>query len=103
VTCSSCSATTRRRCTSTSGWRSTGRSGFGALLIGYYDGGRLRYAGKVGTGYNQKVLRSLRVGEGERVAQIGFTEWTNDGRLRHPRFTGLRNDKPPTEVVRETS
>ena len=100
------------------------RSGFGALLVGYYDGGRLRYAGKVGTGYNQKVLRSLRERMGaletdaspfadrvrepgahwvapELVAQIGFTEWTNDGRLRHPRFTGLRNDKSPTEVVRE--
>lgn len=37
----------------------------------------------------------------ELVAQIGFTEWTTDGRLRHPRFTGLRNDKSPTEVVRE--
>ncbi|MBB4909784.1 DNA ligase D-like protein (predicted ligase) [Actinophytocola algeriensis] len=102
------------------------RSGFGALLVGYYDGDRLRYAGKVGTGYNQKVLRSLRERMGaletdaspfadrvrepaahwvapELVAQIGFTEWTTDGRLRHPRFTGLRNDKSPTEVVRETS
>jgi DNA ligase D-like protein (predicted ligase) len=102
------------------------RSGFGALLVGYYDGDRLRYAGKVGTGYNRKVLHSLRERMGaletdaspfadrvrepdahwiapELVAQIGFTEWTNDGRLRHPRFTGLRNDKSPTEVVRETS
>ena len=100
------------------------RAGFGALLVGYYDGDRLRYAGKVGTGYNQKVLRTLRERMGaletdrspfadrvrepdahwvapELVAQIGFTEWTNDGRLRHPRFTGLRNDKSPTEVVRE--
>jgi bifunctional non-homologous end joining protein LigD len=100
------------------------RSGFGALLVGYYDGDRLRYAGKVGTGYNQKVLRTLRERMGaletgaspfadrvrerdahwvapELVAQIGFTEWTTDGRLRHPRFTGLRNDKSPTEVVRE--
>lgn len=102
------------------------RSGFGALLVGYYDGDRLRYAGKVGTGYNRSVLRSLRERMGaletgsspfadrvrepeahwvepELVAQIGFTEWTTDGRLRHPRFTGLRNDKSPTDVVRETS
>ena len=100
------------------------RSGFGALLVGYYDNGRLRYAGKVGTGYNQSVLRSLRERmaalevhrspfadrvrepdvhwvEPELVAQIGFTEWTTDGRLRHPRFTGLRDDKAPAEVVRE--
>lgn len=100
------------------------RSGFGALLVGYYDGERLRYAGKVGTGYDRSVLRSLRERMGaletgsspfadrvrepdvhwvepELVAQIGFTEWTTDGRLRHPRFTGLRDDKPPTEVVRE--
>ncbi len=100
------------------------RSGFGALLVGYYDGDRLRYAGKVGTGYDRKVLLSLRERmrglEVERspfaervrepdvhwvtpelVAQIGFTEWTTDGRLRHPRFTGLRNDKRAAEVVRE--
>ena len=100
------------------------RSGFGALLVGYHDGDRLRYAGKVGTGYDRKVLLSLRERmrglEVERspfaervrepdvhwvtpelVAQIGFTEWTTDGRLRHPRFTGLRNDKRAAEVVRE--
>jgi DNA ligase D-like protein (predicted ligase) len=100
------------------------RAGFGALLVGYYDDGRLRYAGKVGTGYDRSVLLSLRermrgletdrspfadrVREPdvhwvtpELVAQIGFTEWTTDGRLRHPRFTGLRNDKRAAEVVRE--
>ncbi|WP_459723067.1 non-homologous end-joining DNA ligase [Actinophytocola sp. KF-1] len=100
------------------------RAGFGALLVGYYDGDRLRYAGKVGTGYDRTALVSLRermrglevdrspfaerVREPdvhwvapELVAQIGFTEWTTDGRLRHPRFTGLRNDKSPTDVVRE--
>lgn len=100
------------------------RSGFGALLVGYYDSGRLRYAGKVGTGYDRPLLHSLRERMGaletgsspfadrvrepdvhwvqpELVAQIGFTEWTTDGRLRHPRFTGLRADKRPAEVVRE--
>jgi bifunctional non-homologous end joining protein LigD len=100
------------------------RVGFGALLLGYYDGGRLRYAGKVGTGFDEQTLRALRrrfeeltcarppfaepVRERgahwlrpEIVAQIGFTEWTRDGRLRHPRFLGLREDKPADEVVRE--
>jgi bifunctional non-homologous end joining protein LigD len=100
------------------------RVGFGALLVGYYENGRLRYAGKVGTGYDTATLRRLRqrldaleqpeppfdepVRERnahwvrpELVAQIGFTEWTRDGKLRHPRFLGLREDKRPTEVVRE--
>ncbi len=102
------------------------RSGFGALLVGYHDGGELVYAGKVGTGYDHATLRSLRermdrlltdrapFTEGrdiprrkvhwirpELVAQIGFTEWTGDGKLRHPRFLGLRRDKDPSEVVRE--
>ena len=97
----------------------------GALLFGYYQGGRLRYAGKVGTGFDRRTLRDLgrrlrrlkRADspfedenlperettwvEPELVAQIGFTEWTRDGRLRHPRFLGLREDKDPREVVRE--
>jgi bifunctional non-homologous end joining protein LigD len=100
------------------------RTGFGALLVGYYQGDRFRYAGKVGTGYNTRTLTELRstmdrlatesspfsdqVPERhahwvrpELVAQIGFTEWTSDGRLRHPRFTGLRTDKSPRDVVRE--
>ncbi|MDA3628913.1 non-homologous end-joining DNA ligase [Saccharopolyspora sp. WRP15-2] len=100
------------------------RFGFGALLVGYYRGGRLRYAGKVGTGYDERTLRSLRTELDARsrdtspfadevaepavhwvspdlVAQIGFTEWTDDGKLRHPRFSGLRNDKRPEDVVRE--
>jgi DNA ligase D-like protein (predicted ligase) len=103
------------------------RTDFGALLVGYYDDGRLRYAGKVGTGYNQATLRDLgaRLREletpgspfvdarpiprgthwirPELVAQVGFAEWTNDGRLRQPRFLGLRDDKRPAEVVRERS
>lgn len=100
------------------------RIGFGALLIGYYDGDQLRYAGKVGTGYDNATLRALRrrldelardrspfadpVSEPrvhwvrpELVVQIGFTEWTADGKLRHPRFQGVRIDKAPGDVVRE--
>jgi bifunctional non-homologous end joining protein LigD len=104
------------------------RTGFGALLLGYYDGdGKLRYAGKVGTGFTTETLTSLHetLAAGERpgpafepvrglprsgvhwveptiVAQVGFSEWTADGELRHPRFQGLRRDKGPAEVVRET-
>ncbi len=101
------------------------RVGFGALLVGYYDHGRLKYAGKVGTGYDTATLRRLtaqlqRLETGasafeanglprkgvhwvkpKLVAQIGFTEWTGDGKLRHPRYLGLRDDKKPEEVVRE--
>jgi bifunctional non-homologous end joining protein LigD len=101
------------------------RTDFGALLIGFYEGDRLRYAGKVGTGFNAETLaklgsslRKLETSESpfvdarpiprgthwtrpELVAQIGFAEWTADGRLRHPRFLGLRDDKPPADVVRE--
>jgi bifunctional non-homologous end joining protein LigD len=101
------------------------RTDFGALLVGYYEGDTLRYAGKVGTGFGRETLESLgrRLRELERgeppfadvhpiprgthwvepelVAQIGFAEWTRDGRLRHPRYLGLRDDKPAREVVRE--
>jgi bifunctional non-homologous end joining protein LigD len=92
------------------------RIGLGALLVGYYDGPDLVYAGKVGTGFDEATLRSLhrrlsglqqdrspftRV-RPELVAQIGFTEWTRDGKLRHPRYTGLRTDKSPRDVLRET-
>ena len=100
------------------------RTGFGALLVGYYEGGRLRYAGKVGTGFDDETLSSLhrRLHKLERercpfednvrvagvhwvkpelVAEIGFTEWTSDGRLRHPRYVGLRDDKPARQVRRE--
>lgn len=100
------------------------RQRLGAILVGYWEHGRLRYAGKVGTGFNQATLERLgdelqrrerssppfegdrlptaaRWAEPELVAEIGFTEWTRDGRLRHPRFQGLRDDKPAREVVRE--
>jgi bifunctional non-homologous end joining protein LigD len=100
------------------------RVGFGALLVGYYERGKLRYAGKVGTGFDTPTLLNLRrkldarkmsrspfadeVKEKgahwvkpELVAQIGFSEWTRDGKLRHPRFLGLRSDKAATDVVRE--
>ena len=101
------------------------RSGFGALLLGYFDEGELHYAGKVGTGFDEATLadiagrlRKLETSappfadttaiergahwvEPELVAQIGFTEWTRHGRLRHPRFLGLRDDKSASEVVRE--
>jgi bifunctional non-homologous end joining protein LigD len=102
------------------------RTGFGALLLGYYDsGGKLVYAGKVGTGFSQRTLDSLyatlavlerdlpsfdrgdlprsRVHwvEPRLVAQVGFSEWTTSGELRHPRFQGLRRDKDPADVVRE--
>jgi bifunctional non-homologous end joining protein LigD len=101
------------------------RTDFGALLVGYHEDGRLRYAGKVGTGYTSATLRDLGAAlrelempespfadarpvprgthwtRPELVAQIGFAEWTKDGRLRQPRFLGLRDDKRPAEVVRE--
>jgi bifunctional non-homologous end joining protein LigD len=101
------------------------RSDFGALLVGYYEEARLRYAGKVGTGYSAQRLaeigvrlRKLEIRESpfadvraiprgthwtrpELVAQIGFAEWTAEGRLRQARFLGLREDKPPADVVRE--
>jgi bifunctional non-homologous end joining protein LigD len=101
------------------------RQHFGALLVGYYEDDELRFAGKVGTGFSQKVLADLAArmealetdeapfsrGSGlprdarwvkpELVGQFGFGEWTRDGKLRHPRYLGLREDKRPREVVRE--
>ncbi len=102
------------------------RVGFGALLLGYHEDDGLRYAGKVGTGWDDETLESLRSrmdGLERRtspfesgdppdsddihwvtpklVAEVGFTEWTDAGRLRHPRFLGLRGDKDPEDVVRE--
>ncbi|MCX4235120.1 non-homologous end-joining DNA ligase [Streptomyces ortus] len=100
------------------------RAGFGALLVGHFEGEDLRYAGKVGTGFDRRTLLALRGALDELalpaspftdrvrepgahwaepvlVAQIAFTEWTRDGMLRHPRFLGLRYDKPAQDVVRE--
>jgi ATP-dependent DNA ligase len=100
--------------------------GFGALLLGYYRGRNLVYAGKVGTGFDRDTLR--RVGKTlaelhrpispfkgddlprcgihwvkpKLIAQVAFTEWTREGKLRHPRFVGLREDKQPEEVVRKS-
>lgn len=101
-----------------------GRTGFGALLVGYYEQGQLRYAGKVGTGFTEKTLRQLKrkldelardsspfaepTGEKRAhfvdpllIAQVGYSEWTPDVRLRHPRFQGLRDDKDPRQIRRE--
>jgi bifunctional non-homologous end joining protein LigD len=101
------------------------RTGLGALLVGVYDGDQLRYAGKVGTGFSQRVLVELRAQletrerptspfaderipergprwvEPELVAEVTFSEWTTEGRLRHPVFQGLRDDKDARQVVRE--
>ncbi len=103
------------------------RSAFGALLLGIYDGGQLLYSGKVGTGFNEASLQAIHKrlrkieqknsplvnpprGYGfndvhwvkpELVAEIGFSEWTDAGSLRHPTFHGLREDKPAKDVVKE--
>jgi bifunctional non-homologous end joining protein LigD len=100
------------------------RERLGALLVGYYERRKLRYAGKVGTGFDRQTLnrlgdelerlertsspfeagdppRNARWAEPELVAEIGFAEWTRDGKLRQPRYQGLRDDKPAREVVRE--
>jgi bifunctional non-homologous end joining protein LigD len=94
----------------------------GALLIGYYDGDDLRFAGKVGTGFTDRGLdemaarlaplardtspfadkvpwKGARYVEPELVGDVEFTEWTQGGTLRHPSFKGLRTDKSPREVV----
>ena len=103
------------------------RTEFGALLLGYHDGDAFRYAGKVGTGFDHETLRDLgarmralarddppftdaaddprarrHVGRARSSSRrSAFTEWTRAGRLRHPRFLGLRDDKAAGEVVRE--
>jgi DNA ligase D-like protein (predicted ligase) len=102
------------------------RIGFGALLIGFYENGDLQYAGEVGTGFDDDLLERLsrKLSSLERktppfaekkglpaknvhwvtpklVGEVGFTEWTDDDKLRHPRFLGLRGDKHPGDVVKE--
>jgi bifunctional non-homologous end joining protein LigD len=103
------------------------RDAIGALLVGYPEGGALRFAGKVGTGWTNASARALRerlaplsqkespfaprpagwLGRNahwvrpELVCEVAFTEWTQDGKIRHPSFQGLREDKRPEDVVRE--
>jgi bifunctional non-homologous end joining protein LigD len=103
-----------------------GRVGLGALLVGHFDGDDLAFAGKVGTGFDTKLLLDLRsrldtleiatppftkaVGlprlrahwvRPEIVVQVAFIEWTVHGKLRHPRLLGVRTDKSAYEIVRE--
>ncbi len=106
------------------------RAGFGALLLGYYENGDLVYSGRVGTGFADAALKNLakRLRAVRRstsplapmakataaetrgatwvdpvlVAEVEFSEWTSDGRLRHPVFRGLREDKPAKDIVRES-
>jgi bifunctional non-homologous end joining protein LigD len=109
------------------GWsESDKRRGFRSLLLALKDDGKLTYAGKVGTGFTAKLIEEMmarmaplatdtapvevpradRRGahfiEPKLVAEIAYTEFTTDGILRHPSFIGLREDKPASQVVRET-
>ena len=116
------------------------RKNFGAILVGYYDNNKLRFAGKVGTGFTAKslsmlqkkfqketrtncpfvdlpskqsgqwvqgitpsMMRKMHWVNPKFVAEIKFAEWTRDNKLRAPVFLGLREDKKPTDVVREAS
>ena len=105
------------------------REGIGALLVGVHDGDRLVFAGKVGTGFTARVARDLRTAlnrievpappftppppgwlgrnahwvKPRLVGEVEFTEWTDDGKIRHPSFQGLRRDKQPASVIREAA
>ena len=103
-----------------------GRVGLGALLVGYFEDGHFMFAGKVGTGFDTKLLLGLRSRldkleipappfkntrglpkirshwvRPEVVVQVGFMEWTVHGKLRHPRLIGIREDKSARDVIRE--
>ena len=104
-----------------------GFPGFGSLILGVYDKARLVYSGRVGTGFTIKQrlelqkkldrisqdsmpfavkpkdpgLRDAHWAKPQLVGEVEFTEWTADGSIRHPSFQGLREDKKPTEIVRE--
>ncbi len=103
------------------------RVGLGALLVGYFEGDDFVFAGKVGTGFDTALLLDLRARLDAReiarppftktiglprlrahwvrpdiVVQVAFIEWTVHGKLRHPRFLGIRTDKSARDVVRET-
>ncbi|MGH9002108.1 MAG: non-homologous end-joining DNA ligase, partial [Acidimicrobiia bacterium] len=100
------------------------RARLGALVVGTYDGARLVYAGRVGTGFTDAELtrltrlleerarpdspfdppppiKGVRFVQPELVAEVTFTEWTAAGILRHPAYKGLRDDRDPGDVVRE--
>ena len=101
------------------------RTHFGALLLGYYKNGKLQYAGKVGTGFNEKTLKTLGAllkkyastkcpfenydyplknvhwVKPVLVGEIRFSEWTKDNKLRHPSYLGLRDDKKAKDVKQE--
>jgi bifunctional non-homologous end joining protein LigD len=102
------------------------RVGLGALLVGYFEGDDFVFAGKIGTGFNTKMLLELRArldtleipsspftkAKGlprlrahwvrpEIVVQVAFIEWTVNDKLRHPRLLGVRTDKAARDVVRE--
>jgi len=111
------------------GWTNPqgGRAGIGALLLGVYEGGKLRYAGRVGTGFDhetlmliKKILKPLEIKETpfevnspkgknadthwvapDRVCEVSFSQWTSEGILRHPVFVGLREDKPARDINME--
>lgn len=100
---------------------------FSSLILGFYDKGKLIYAGRAGTGYTNAMRVELRKKldrmvinkrpfaelpkdpglrravwtEPKLVGEVAFTEWTDEGVIRHPSFQGLREDKKPHEVVRE--
>jgi bifunctional non-homologous end joining protein LigD len=103
------------------------RVGLGALLVGYYEGDDFVFAGKLGTGFDTKLLLDLRrrldkieipktpftIATGlpklrahwvrpSIVVQVGFMEWTKHNKLRHPRLIGVRSDQAPRDVVRES-